>query len=163
VLCLLVLGLAGCGGGAPGSGSEFGVGRPAPGFSLESLAGGKVSLRDYRGHVVLINLWATWCPPCKSEIPVLQSAYQEHKEEGLVILGINIGESSGVVRAFVAQTGVTYPVLLDSESVMLGKLRVLGLPVSVLVDGDGIVRARVSGELSKSRLEGLLESLLPVP
>jgi len=163
VLWLVALGLAGCAGSESARGNGAGVGQPAPEFTLGSLAGDQVSLRDFRGQVVLINLWATWCPSCQFEIPVLELAYVAHQADGLVVLGIDIGESADTVRSYVASAGVTYPVLLDRESVMLLKLRALGLPVSVIVDRDGIVQVRHNGELSRSQIEGYLEPLLAEP
>jgi peroxiredoxin len=163
VLCLLALGLAGCAGRESGPSGGLGVGQPAPDFTLESLSGDQVSLSDFRGQVVLLNLWATWCPSCKTEIPVLEAAYQAHKQDGLVVLGIDVGESAAAVQPFVAQAGMTYPVLLDGERSLLGKYRALGLPVSIVIDGNGLVRARSSGELSRAGLEDLLDGLLPLP
>jgi thiol-disulfide isomerase/thioredoxin len=163
VLSLVVLGLAGCATTESARGNGTGVGQPAPEFTLGSLAGGQVSLSDFRGQVVLINLWATWCPACKLEIPVLESAYKAHQGNGLVVLGIDIGESADDVRSYLAGAGVTYPVLLDRESVMLVKLRALGLPVSVIVDRNGIARVRHNGELSRSQIEGYVEPLLAEP
>jgi thiol-disulfide isomerase/thioredoxin len=127
------------------------------------LAGGLVSLSDHRGKVVLINLWATWCPPCQSEVPVLEAAYQLHDEDGLIVLGVDMGEAASTVQAFVDRAGITYPVLLDTDSTLLSKYRALGLPVSIVVDREGIVRARSVGALTRGKLEGLLKTLLPEP
>jgi peroxiredoxin len=159
IACLILPLLVGCGGAPSSRGAH--VGDRAPEFTLPALDGSDVSLSDYKGSVVVINLWATWCPPCRAEIPVLEAAYRAHKAEGLVVLGISVGESKEVVQSFVAEMGMTYPVLLDPRSTMLDRLRALGLPVSVFVDRDGVVRARHSGELSESKLEEYLDSLLP--
>lgn len=160
LMALLVLVVA-CTG--PGSAAPQGVsvGNRARDFTLESLDGNRVSLSDYRGKVVLINLWATWCPPCRAEISDLEAAYQARQDDGFVVLGVNIGESRQVVAPFVRELGMTYPVLLDTESRLLDEYRGLGLPMSLLVDQEGIIRERHMGVLTTAQLEDYLAKVLP--
>jgi cytochrome c biogenesis protein CcmG, thiol:disulfide interchange protein DsbE len=163
LLWLLVLGLAACAEPRAAAGQGPDVGDLAPDFTLPSLDGRSVSLREHRGEVILINFWATWCPPCEREIPALQAAYDANKDKGFVILGVDIGESSQVVQPFAASHGVTYPILLDEQNRMLSQYRGLGLPMSVLIDRDGIIRQRHMGDLTQAELEGYLDPLLAEP
>jgi peroxiredoxin len=134
---------------------------PAPDLSLQSLDGRQVSLSQYRGSVVLINFWATWCPPCKGEIPALEAAYRAHKDRGFVILGVDVGEPGPVVQTFVRRMGISYVVLLDEQERMLVRYGGLGLPMSVLVDRDGIIRERHIGVISEAELQKYLDKHLP--
>ena len=158
VLVLLVGACSGLGEAVPQGVEE---GSQARDFSLHNLAGEKVSLSDYKGKVVLINFWATWCPPCRAEIPDLEAAYREHQDDDFVVLGVSIEDPPETVQAFVAEYGVTYPVLLDSEGEMVRVYRAAGLPTSVFVDPQGVIRIRHVGYLSEAQLKQYLQSLLP--
>jgi len=136
-------------------------GSPAPDLVLQSLDGPQVSLSQYKGSVVLINFWATWCPPCKEEIPTLEAAYRAHKDRGFVILGVDVGEPGSVVRNFVKEMGISYVVLLDEQERMLVRYGGVGLPMSVLVDRDGIIRERHIGVISEAELQKYLDKHLP--
>jgi len=139
---------------------SVGVGGPAPELALESLDGRQVSLSQYRGSVVLVNFWATWCGPCNSEIPALEAAYRANKDRGFVILGVDVGDTPQAVQAFVSNKGISYPVLLDEGGRMLVRYGGLGVPMSALVDQDGIIRERHVGGISKAKLESYLEKHL---
>lgn len=121
--------------------------RPAPSFALPDLHGGIVRLSDYRGKIVLINFWGTWCEPCKEETPALQAAYQQLRDEGLVIIGVDLRnqERAGLdgdadVRAFIERYGVTYPIALDVAGETARAYQVLPLPTSYVVDATGTIR-----------------------
>ena len=86
-----------------------------PDFTLETVDGKTVSLSDYRGRPVVINFWATWCAPCREEMPLLQETYDAHRDDGLVVIGVNVRETPEKVKRFLAEVGVEFPVLLDSE------------------------------------------------
>jgi len=120
-----------------------------------------VSLRELRGQVVLINFWATWCDPCRAEFPDIQAVYQARKDEGFTVLGVNSHETRGAVEPFVAEMGVTYPILLDENSRVAKTYRPVGLPMSVLVDQEGIIQVRHVGLLTRDQLEEYLAGLLP--
>lgn len=131
------------------------VNRPAPTFSLPALEGGMVDLASYRGQVVVLNFWATWCEPCKREMPALQAAYQEYGDEGLAIIGVNLtddeqlqGNSEEDVRAFLSQFNVTYPTALDSDGEVTNAYRVFPLPTSFFIDAQGQIRYVHVGELT---------------
>lgn len=130
-------------------------------FTLESLDGETVSLSDLKGSVVLVNFWATWCPPCQAEIPDFEEAYRERATDGFVVLGVNVEEPASQVLPFVADMGITYPVVLDRDGRVSREYRALGLPTSLLVDQDGVIRFRQEGIVSASELAWHLADLMP--
>lgn len=117
-------------------------GDPAPSFSAEPLRGGRaVSLRDYRGLALLVNLWATWCHPCREETPYLQELYHRYRDDGLRILGVSVDRRADLdaVADFVAEMGVEYDIVLDPDARSQDAFRARGLPTSVLIDRQGAV------------------------
>ena len=127
------------------------VGAPAPAFTLPNLEGEEVSLEDFRGKGVLINFWATWCGPCREEIPALQEFYETYGDR-VVVLGIDIRESPSTVRRFVEARGITYPILLDTQGRVAARYEILAIPSSFFVDEDGIIREVIRGALNTKRL-----------
>lgn len=121
------------------------VGGPAPSFEAKTLEGKAVSLSDYRGKVVLLTFWATWCEPCKKEMPEIQAAYEKHKEDGLAVVAVNFGEKKEPAQAFFEKTGLTFPSLLDRRANIAERFGVVSLPVTFFIDQDGIIRERVIG------------------
>jgi peroxiredoxin len=136
-------------------------GNPARSFTLESVDGNKVSLEDYEGQVVLINFWPTWCPPCRAEIPDLEATYLARREDGFVVLGVNVEEPRATVEQFMNEFDMTYPVLLDEGGRVLKMYRANGLPMSVLVDQAGVIQVRHVGFLTAEQLENYLADLIP--
>ena len=134
------------------------VGRPAPDFALPRVDGPEMRLADLRGRVVLLNVWATWCEPCKVEMPLLQRLAQEHPDQ-VVVLGVNYGEDPAKVQAFAAAYGLTFPLLLDPEHEVVRLYGVRGLPTTVVIDPEGIVRAVHLGALSEDDLRTYLRPL----
>ena len=135
----------------------------APDFTLPTLSGGTIRLADFRGKVVLLNFWATWCVPCRMEMPALEAFYQRHKDAGLAVLAINLDTlSTTSVEAFVQEVMVTFPVALDPSWSIAGGYRVLGLPTTYFIDRAGNVVVREVGErdwldeVSRVAVEGLL-------
>jgi len=130
----------------PSGGSRLTKGRPAPNFSLPGLDGQMVSLADYRGKVVLLNIWATWCPPCVEEMPSMEKLYQELNGDGFEILAVSIDES-GVqdVRPFMQKHKLSFPVLMDPEGTIKGLYRTTGVPESFVIDKDGTLVEIVIG------------------
>ena len=159
-LLLLALSPVACGGQDPPETTGINVGSVAVDFTLEALDGSEVSLSQYRGDVVLINFWATWCPPCRAEIPDIEDAYRARKDEGFVVLGVSVEQTYGSVAPFVELAGMTYPVLLDELSQVYNTYRVPGLPTSLLVDEEGVIQARHVGQLSKAQLKEYLDQVL---
>lgn len=111
------------------------VSYPAPTLELTDTAGNPVSLAAYRGQVVLVNLWATWCPPCKAEMPALESFYRRHRDDGFVIVAINDGDPTADVLQFVEDYGLTFPVWLDPTYIATEQaFKTLNLPSSFVID-----------------------------
>jgi peroxiredoxin len=129
------------------------VGKPLDDFSLTDIEGNTVRLSDYEGKVVLINAWATWCPPCIAEMPDLNAYYQAHQEDGFIILAINAGDSAEQAAEFADQKGLTFPVLLDTNTRLLSSLGINSYPTSILVGQDGIVKKIHVGMLTPQALE----------
>ncbi|MEM7801374.1 MAG: TlpA disulfide reductase family protein [Chloroflexota bacterium] len=115
-------------------------------FSLMTLDGQEVTLSDLRGKYVLVNFWATWCIPCRAEMPYLEEISIEHQDQ-LVILGINMGENEARVSAFIEEMGFTFPILLDPPNELTREHYVRGLPVSFVVGPDGTLVYRRIGEI----------------
>jgi len=114
-------------------------------FELEDLGGAKRSLGSYAGKVVFLNFWATWCPPCRAEMPSMQSLYQELEAEGLVMLAVNSQEPPEEVRRFVKAGGYGFPVLLDESGKLGAAYAVRAIPTTYLVSRDGYVLGRLTG------------------
>jgi cytochrome c biogenesis protein CcmG/thiol:disulfide interchange protein DsbE len=109
----------------------------------------------------LVNLWATWCAPCRAEIPDLEAAYQAHGDDEFVVLGVNQGETRETIQPFVDEFDVTYPVQLDEQGELMKMYRGQGLPMSLLVDEDGVIQVRHVGYLTADQLDDYLAPLLP--
>lgn len=151
-------------GGAPGEYSSIPVEveYEAPELTLTNLSGEEESLADYHGQVVLVNLWATWCPPCKEELPVLQAYYETYKDEGFVILGIDSQEPAEDVQNFIETTNIakiTYPIWIDERGDAGLAFSSFSLPASFVIDREGTVRLAWTGAISGTILE---EHVTPV-
>jgi cytochrome c biogenesis protein CcmG/thiol:disulfide interchange protein DsbE len=158
---LVILTVVACGGGDPPETAGIHEGSVAVDFRLPTLDGTEVSLGDYRGNVVLVNFWATWCPPCRAEIPDIEAAYQARQDEGFVVLGVSVEQTQASVAPFVQAMEMTYPVLLDETGQVYRTYRAPGLPMSILVDEEGVIRARHVGGMTRAQLDGYLAEVLP--
>ena len=126
----------------------------APELTLSDTQGVSGSLADYRGQVVLVNLWATWCPPCKEEMPTLQAFYDKYKEDGFVIIAINDGDPTADVLQFVKDYKLTFPVWLDPTYIATEEaFHAPNLPTSFVIDRDGTIQLTWVGGISYSVLE----------
>jgi cytochrome c biogenesis protein CcmG/thiol:disulfide interchange protein DsbE len=137
------------------------VGRPAPEIDLLTIDGEPVKLSELRGRPVLVNFWATWCPPCREEFPLMADAYAEHKADGLEILGVMHQDFADGARAFAQETGATWPLLEDPGDTAYRDYLVAGLPTSFFVDREGVVRAFSLGGFSEDGLAAQLKTILP--
>lgn len=126
---------------------------PAPSLSLTDLEGVPRSLSDYQGQVVLVNMWATWCPPCREEMPTLESFYQDYRGQGFVIIGLNDGDAAIDVRDFVMSYGLTFPIWLDPNYVSETVFKTMNLPSSFVIDRQGQVRLQWVGMISRDNLD----------
>ena len=116
------------------------AGRPAPDFALRSSTGENLRLSEYRGDVVMINFWATWCGPCRQEMPLLDDLYNRYQRVGFNLLGVNIDDDSSRAMDMMAELGVDFPVLFDDRKEVSRMYEVDAMPVTVLVDREGNVR-----------------------
>lgn len=123
------------------------VGMQAEDFRLTDLAGKEQSLSQYRGKIVLLNFWATWCKPCTTEMPAMQTAYDKLRDKGFVVLAVNELEDDANVREHIKQYGHTFPVLMDRDNKVANQFGVFGLPVSVFIDQEGRVQEYIKGGL----------------
>jgi peroxiredoxin len=145
----------------PQSGAPLNVGDTAHNFSLSDLDGRQVTLADYQGQPVVINFWATWCPPCRLEMPEFQRAYEEYEDDDLVILAVNEAEEPEVVRSFFYdEMGYTYTPLLDADGRVAEAYGAIGLPSTFFVDAGGRVTAVHRGALTQEQLQGYLAETL---
>jgi peroxiredoxin len=123
------------------------VGMQAEDFRLTDLAGKEQSLSQYRGKIVLLNFWATWCKPCTTEMPAMQTMYDKLRDKGFVVLAVNELEDDAKVREHIKQYGHTFPVLMDRDNKVANQFGVFGLPVSVFIDQEGRVQEYIKGGL----------------
>lgn len=148
VLLVAIFAVAVSGGLAWSMGSRVPVvGTAAEDFRLIDLEGKQQSLSQYRGKVVLLNFWATWCKPCTTEMPAMQATYEKLRDKGFVVLAINELEDDAKVREHIKQHGHTFPVLMDRDNKVANQFGVFGLPVSVFIDEKGIVQEYIKGGL----------------
>lgn len=113
---------------------------PAPDFTLKSNTGENVRLEEQRGKVVMINFWASWCAPCRQEMPLLDELYQRYERAGFTLLGINVEQDSSAAQRFLSDVGVSFPILFDPTSEVSRAYQVSAMPTTVMVDRDGQVR-----------------------
>jgi len=140
------------------------VGFLAPDFSLETLEGETITLSDLRGKAVLVNLWATWCPPCRAEMPAIQRLYEEYKDQGFIVLAVNATNQDDLskIPAFIKEYSLTFPIPLDTAGTVSRQYQLRSLPSSYFIGRNGIVQEVVIGgpmaeTLLRTRIEKILE------
>lgn len=133
---------------------------PAPELELTDLEGNPVSLQELQGTVVLVNNWATWCPPCKAEMPTLQAYFEDHHKKGFTIVAIDAGDTVDEIVQFVDDYGLTFPVWPDARMKAIAAFRNQGLPSSYVIDRQGIVRLAWAGAVSRDVLEKYVTPML---
>lgn len=123
------------------------VHHPAPDFSLTMLDGGTKTLADYRGKIVLLHFWATWCVACRHEMPKIEQLWQNYKQNGLIVLGVNVDRGHvSQVRDFVQQRHLSFPFMLDPDGLVRNRYAVRGLPTTYMIDSSGKIIGRMIGE-----------------
>ena len=155
-------------GGAPASGGvnqDFGEvsveQRAAPGFTLELFDGGSVSLDDLQGKVVLLDFWASWCPPCIEEAPTLNRVYEEYREKGVEFLGVCIWDTTMTCEQFLEDYEVAYPTGRDAEGAILVEYGVKGIPEKFFIDAQGMVARKFAGPIrDEDTLRDILDEML---
>ncbi len=135
----------------------------APDFNAQTLDGDQVSLSDYRGRPVLVNLWASWCPPCKAEMPGLENIYQTYQDQGLTVLAVNATNQDTLqgARTFVQNNGLTFPILIDIDGTISQIYELSSLPSSFFIDRSGVIKdVVIGGPMSEALLRIRIEELL---
>lgn len=138
-------------------------GFPAPDFTLDTLEGTPATLSDYRGQVVILNVWASWCGPCRAEMPALQNIYAAHRARGLAVLAVNstFQDNLADAQAFVQELGLSFPVLLDQQGAVSRRYLVRALPSTFFIDRQGVIRAVIlGGPMSAATIQSKVEDLL---
>ncbi len=142
-------------------GAQPSQGKPAPNFAFSYSDDRTLSLADFRGHPVIVNFWATWCPPCRREMPNLVKAYETYKDAGLVIIEVDVAEPPETVQQFVTQQNMTMPVVLDRRQEITRLYRTDSFPTSFFIDKDGAIVARWVGYLPEDQLALNLKKIMP--
>jgi cytochrome c biogenesis protein CcmG, thiol:disulfide interchange protein DsbE len=135
----------------------------APDFTLDLLDGRQLTLSELRGHPILLNFWASWCLPCRSEMPAIENVYQGYKDLGLVVIGLNLTsqDSESDARAFVQELGLTFPIALDRDGSVRERYQLIGLPSTYFIHQSGIVRSIiVGGPMSEATIQSDIEDLV---
>jgi peroxiredoxin len=144
----------------PQSTGKVMVGGALPDLTLKSLTGSTVKLRAYTGHPVWVNFFATWCEPCKAELPQIEQRYKSRRAEGLVVYGVDQQESAIAVKTFTAHYGVTYPIAIDPGDAAFA-FNIHTIPLSVFVDSTGLVRYISIGQMQPAEMDEALKTILP--
>ncbi|MDA1475168.1 thiol-disulfide oxidoreductase ResA [Bacillus changyiensis] len=132
----------------------------APNFKWTTLAGEKINLKDLYGKAVLVNFWASWCGPCKKEMPVIEQAYQQYKNDRFEVVAVNIQEPDATVKNFLKDHQLTFPVVLDKTGDIYDSWGVNNIPVSYFISPDGTIKRKFEGEMSKEQLDQWIKELL---
>ena len=135
----------------------------APDFELQTTTGETIKLSGLRGQAVLVNLWATWCPPCRAEMPAIEKIYNEYKDDGLVVLGVNMTyqDTPANIAPFVTEYGLTFPILLDETNSVGNVYQLRSLPSSFFIDREGIIQEVViGGPMAEALLRTRVEQIL---
>jgi cytochrome c biogenesis protein CcmG/thiol:disulfide interchange protein DsbE len=142
------------------------TGFSAPDFTLDTLDGSQLTLASLRGHPVLLNIWASWCLPCRIEMPAIQRVYERHRDDGLVVVGLNVTsqDSQAAAQAFAHQFGITFPIALDRDGLASDRYELMGLPSTYFIDREGIIRdVIIGGPMSEAVMLADVEELLRAP
>ncbi|MDY6912410.1 MAG: TlpA disulfide reductase family protein [Chloroflexota bacterium] len=136
------------------------VGRLAPDFTLTTLDGASITLSDLRGKTVFINFWATWCPPCRAEMPDIEAIYQEYKDRDVEVIGVDLVKKPDSVRQLVQEGGYNWTFAIDSTGEVANTYLVAGIPTSVFIDRQGVIHAIRIGAITKSAMQTHLDTAM---
>ena len=143
-----------------GRSGETRVGKPAPEFSIPLLGGGEFRSADHRGSPMIINFWASWCPPCRQESPGFERVWQKYQDQGIQIVGVDIQDTEEDALGYVREFGLSFPNGRDTDGKITVEYGVIGLPVTFFISADGVVEGRWVGALPEDRLESWTQALL---
>jgi len=129
------------------------IGKPAPSFSLKTINGDGVTMESLKGKGVVLNFWATWCAPCKAEMPALEEAYKKHGGSSFTVIGVNYQQETPAVKRYLKKSAVSFPIVMDTDGVLSKKYAVLGLPSAFFIDRNGIVVGSHVGALKPEMLQ----------
>jgi peroxiredoxin len=129
-------------------------------LTVKDMNGASVRLADYKGQVIVLNFWATWCGPCEVEIPELVRTYAEYRNQGVVVLGVSIDDSAETLRAYAPQKNMTYPVLLMQDDVDQAYGPIFGVPVTFFIGRDGMISRKHFGPVTKEQVDQEIKALL---
>ncbi|TPG89631.1 thiol-disulfide oxidoreductase ResA [Brevibacillus laterosporus] len=142
--------------------NEIKKGDKAPNFSLQSLEGQPMTLADLKGKGVILNFWGSWCEPCRNEMPDLEKVWLANKDQNIVIVGVNVGESEVSAEQFVRQVKTTFPILMDKQKEVTRVYNIGKMPTTFYIDQDGIVRDIMFGQMNEKSINSMLEKIRPV-
>jgi peroxiredoxin len=133
----------------------------APDFTLDMLDGPETTLSDLRGQVVLINFWATWCPPCRAEMPAIQEVYDRYRDQGFVVLAVDLREGDAQVKGFIEQMELTFPILMDRDGDVSERYRIRSIPTTYFVDRSGVIQdVVIGGPMPRALIESKVTALM---
>ena len=141
------------------SGKEL-VGKKAPSFVAPKVGGQLVSLENYKNKPLVLNFWASWCPPCRDETPGMERIWRKYEDQGVVILGINVQDGEKEAERYISEFGVTFSNALDLDGSITVDYGVTGLPVTFFIDNDSVVKGRWVGSISEDRLDNWVSNLI---
>ncbi len=135
--------------------------RATPDFTLDTLDGGRFTLSAQAGKPVIVNFWATWCPPCRAELPAFEEVYRGYHDKGLIVVGVDVAESPEVVAQYVQQVGLTFPIALDASGEVTELYHIQGMPTTLFVGRDGKIKDMViGGPLTRAAIESKISELM---
>jgi peroxiredoxin len=129
------------------------IGEPAPKFTLKSLKGVDLSIEAFKGKVVLLNFWATWCVPCRKEMPYFEKAYRDNKKDGFIVIGVNVLQDADKIWGFIHKEKITFPIALDPDGKTMKLYKVGALPYSLLIDRQGNVKYKHVGLINEKMFD----------
>jgi thiol-disulfide isomerase/thioredoxin len=136
------------------------IGQAAPSLKLPLVGGGEADLASYKGRPLILTFWATWCEPCRAEMPVFERAQQQYRDQGLAVLGVDFQEQDPEIVAYLKEIGVTFPSAVDRTGEVTRQWRATGLPTTFLIDGQGIIRDVRVGAFTDDMLQDRLKKVL---